>query len=201
MPPERCAPLMRRFINSKSQVRLVNDLNREFTRLSRDGRFATAIVATYLSNRNRFTVCNAGHPRPLWYRSNFGLWSYINNDIVETGSAVNLPLGFDDSAAYQQVGLAIANGDILIFYTDALTEARMLTTSCWAKMSCSRSSRACRPPTCVRSVEACWKECTRIRPESLWKTTPPFSCCDFQPRGAGVPACWNGSRAMPNCWG
>lgn len=116
--------LMRRFINSKSQARLIHDLNREFTRLSEDGRFATAIVATYLSHRNRFTLCNAGHPRPLWYRSKFGLWSYINDDIVETGSAFNLPLGFDASAAYQQVGLTIVDGDILIFYTDALTEAR-----------------------------------------------------------------------------
>ena len=77
-----------------------------------------------MSHRNRFTLCNAGHPRPLWYRSNFGLWSYINDDIVDTGSAFNLPLGFDASGAYQQVGLNIADGDILIFYTDALIEAR-----------------------------------------------------------------------------
>ena len=116
--------LMQRFINSKSQTRLIHDLNREFTRLSADGRFATAIVATYLSNRNRFTLCNAGHPRPLWYRSQLGLWAYINDDVVETSSTFNLPLGFDASGAYQQVGLTIVDGDILIFYTDALTEAR-----------------------------------------------------------------------------
>src|SRR5579872_1292815 len=41
--------LMRRFMNSKSQARLVCDLNREFVKLAESGRFATAIVATYLS--------------------------------------------------------------------------------------------------------------------------------------------------------
>src|SRR5258707_11062518 len=44
--------LMRRFMNSKSQARLVRDLNREFTQLAQAGRFATAIVGTYLSHRN-----------------------------------------------------------------------------------------------------------------------------------------------------
>lgn len=116
--------LMRRFMNSKSQTKLVRDLNREFTRLSDDGRFATAIVATYLSHRNRFTLCNAGHPRPLWYRAKSGRWAYVNDSIVDSEQAFNLPLGFDASVAYQQLGLNVSDGDILILYTDALTEAR-----------------------------------------------------------------------------
>lgn len=60
---------MRRFINSKRQDSLIHSLNREFTRLEESGRFTTAIVASYLSHRQRFTICNAGLPRPLWYRS------------------------------------------------------------------------------------------------------------------------------------
>ena len=66
--------LMRRFMNAKTQHSLVHDLNREFTRLEQAGRFATAIVATYLSQRKRFTICNAGHPRPLWYRRTSNSW-------------------------------------------------------------------------------------------------------------------------------
>lgn len=116
--------LMRRFMNSKSQTRLVRDLNREFTRLSDDGRFATAIVGTYLSHRNRFTLCNAGHPRPLWYRARSGLWAYVNDAIIDSEQAFNLPLGFDASVGYQQMGLTVGDGDILVLYTDALTEAR-----------------------------------------------------------------------------
>src|SRR5260221_2755108 len=92
--------LMRRFMNSKSQSHLVRDLNREFTQLAQSGRFATAIVGTYLSHRNRFTICNAGHPRPLWYHRATRAWSLVNNELVDTKQASNLPLGLAVSTEY-----------------------------------------------------------------------------------------------------
>lgn len=61
--------LMRKHINAKNQRRLVRDLNRQFTQRSESGRIATAIVATYLSQRNRLLICHAGHRRPFWYQS------------------------------------------------------------------------------------------------------------------------------------
>ncbi len=114
---------MRRFINVKRQQRLIHSLNREFTRLEESGRFATAIVASYLSHRNRFTICNAGHPRPLWYRSDLRSWSFVDHDLVETGRASNLPLGLDEATEYQQFDLKVSDGDVLVLYTDALVEA------------------------------------------------------------------------------
>jgi serine phosphatase RsbU (regulator of sigma subunit) len=114
--------LMRRFMNSKSQARLICDLNREFTRLSHAGRFATAIVATYLSARHQFMLCNAGHPRPLWFSQAARTWSFINSELIESGQATNLPLGFDESTEYQQFELPVAEGDLIVLYTDGLTE-------------------------------------------------------------------------------
>jgi serine phosphatase RsbU (regulator of sigma subunit) len=114
---------MRRFINSKRQQNLIHSLNREFTRLEESGRFATAIVASYLSHRNRFTICNAGHPRPLWYRSDSQSWSFVDHDLIETGRASNLPLGLDEATEYQQFDLRVSDGDMLVLYTDALVEA------------------------------------------------------------------------------
>lgn len=116
--------LMRRFMNAKSQSRLVRDLNREFTQLAQAGRFATAVVATYLSHRRRFMICNAGHPRPLWYRRAAQTWSFVTNELVETGRAANLPLGFDESTEYQQFELEVDVGDLFVLYTDGLTETR-----------------------------------------------------------------------------
>lgn len=116
--------LMRRFMNSKNQTRLVRDLNREFTRLAQSERFATAIVATYLSNQRRFTICNAGHPLPLWYHREVGAWSFVDHELVDTGRASNLPLGLDAATDYQQYKLNIVDGDLLLLYTDALTEAQ-----------------------------------------------------------------------------
>jgi serine phosphatase RsbU (regulator of sigma subunit) len=118
--------LMRRFMNAKTQQSLVQDLNREFSRLEQAGRFATAIVATYLSQRNRFTICNAGHPRPLWYRRAANSWTYLTDELFGTDQASNLPLGLDEATEYQQFELQVDEGDLLVLYTDALTEAHGL---------------------------------------------------------------------------
>jgi sigma-B regulation protein RsbU (phosphoserine phosphatase) len=41
----------------------------------------------------------------------------------QTSSAGNLPLGLDDESRYNQFTVMLDPGDILLFYTDALTEA------------------------------------------------------------------------------
>jgi serine phosphatase RsbU (regulator of sigma subunit) len=115
--------LMRRNINRKSQSRLVGELNRQFNDLARLSRFATALVATYLANRQQLTLCNAGHPRPLWYRAASDQWSFVDaDDHDRAGRLANLPLGVDTSTAYPQLTLEMNPGDIVFFYTDALTE-------------------------------------------------------------------------------
>ncbi len=116
--------LMRRNINSKSQSRLVRDLNRQFTELAKLSRFATAIVATYLTNRDQLTVCNAGHPRPLWFRAAVRQWFFVDaNDRGHQARLTNLPLGIDDSTSYPQAVLNLDHGDVVLIYTDALTES------------------------------------------------------------------------------
>jgi len=115
--------LMRRFMNSNSQTRLVGNLNRHFARHAEAGQFATAIVATWLSDQRRLKICNAGHPRPLWYRRADAAWSFVSEEVPSGESLSNLPLGLNESAQYQALDLKIGEGDLLVFYTDALTEA------------------------------------------------------------------------------
>jgi phosphoserine phosphatase RsbU/P len=116
--------LMRKNINTKSQTRLVRALNRQFAEMAQSRRFATAIVATYLATKRQLTVCNAGHPRPLWYRAATGQWSLLDQSISQAG---NLPLGIDDETAYHQSAVMLGKGDLVVFYTDALTEAADLS--------------------------------------------------------------------------
>ncbi len=66
--------LMRRHVNSISQARFVEGMNQEFTRISDDGKFATAVVGTYFAGNGRFQLCQAGHPPPLHYRQQTGEW-------------------------------------------------------------------------------------------------------------------------------
>jgi serine phosphatase RsbU (regulator of sigma subunit) len=115
--------LMRRFMNSKTQSGFIRDLNREFSQLTQAGRFATAIVGTHLSYRNCLTICNAGHPRPLRYQRAGHAWSVVEGETVRTSEASNLPLGLDASTTYRQFEVPVADGDLLVLYTDALIEA------------------------------------------------------------------------------
>ena len=69
--------LMRRHINRNKQTQLVEGLNKEFSTQAPGDCFATAVIATYLASRDELTVCNAGHPRPLWYRAARGEWSVL----------------------------------------------------------------------------------------------------------------------------
>jgi sigma-B regulation protein RsbU (phosphoserine phosphatase) len=112
--------LMRRNINNKSQMSLVRALNQQFTEMARFRRFATAIVATYLATRRSLTICNAGHPQPLWYRAGADRWELLDQSAHGAG---NLPLGLDDETRYHQFALDLAPDDMVLFYTDALTEA------------------------------------------------------------------------------
>jgi serine phosphatase RsbU (regulator of sigma subunit) len=114
--------LMRKHINRKDQSRLVQALNREFADLAKLSRFATAVVATYLTKGDRLTVCNAGHPRPLWRQAATGEWSFLAHDGAAAGLA-DLPLGVTDETGYTLVELALGRGDLVLVYTDALTEA------------------------------------------------------------------------------
>jgi len=112
--------LMRKNINTKSQTRLVTALNRQFGETAQSLRFATAVVATYLATTRTLTVCNAGHPRPLWRRAATGSWEPLDRTFDGAG---NLPLGLDDDSPYNQFSVTLGEGDVLLFYTDALTEA------------------------------------------------------------------------------
>jgi phosphoserine phosphatase RsbU/P len=115
--------LMRKNINRKDQSRLVQALNRDFAGLAKLSRFATAIVATYLTTGDKLTVCNAGHPRPLWRKTESSEWSFLSHQTGRTDGVADLPLGIVNETAYTQVDIPLGRGDLVLFYTDALTEA------------------------------------------------------------------------------
>jgi phosphoserine phosphatase RsbU/P len=112
--------LMRKNINTKSQTRLLRSLNRQFGESAQLQKFATAVIATFLATRKSLTICNAGHPRPLWRHAKTKRWMLLDKTAVEPG---NLPLGVDDASTYHQFAVRLEPRDVVLFYTDALTEA------------------------------------------------------------------------------
>lgn len=116
--------LMRRSINTVDQARLARGLNASFSAATTDGRFATALLITYFSPSDHLIVCNAGHPRPLWYRAATNAWSLLDHQTPEGTERIgNLPLGVIDPTEYRQFAVRLGPGDIVVAYSDSLIEA------------------------------------------------------------------------------
>ncbi len=121
----RLRKLMRKHINKPDQTRLACSLNRDFDGMTRHGKFATAILATFFPPSRHLIVCNAGHPRPLWYQAARDRWSVLDPRETDAAEDVgNLPLGISDDAPYEQFAVRLARDDLVLVYTDGVTEAR-----------------------------------------------------------------------------
>lgn len=119
--------LMRRYVNHVEQRTFVRAMNREFAGIS-DHRFATTVAASFFAPRKQLIISNAGHLPPLLYRKRTGKWQFIEQDDVESnntnGDAIsNVPLGILDGSDYDESRVTLNVGDLVMLYTDALTES------------------------------------------------------------------------------
>ena len=129
--------LMRKHINLLDQTRFARAVNREFTQYADAEFFATVLLVTYFAPTDHLILCNAGHPRPLWFSSRTDRWQFLDQDSPDVGPSIrqekgtyllspvpNLPLGIVEPTDYYQFDVRLAKGDLLLVYTDGLTEAR-----------------------------------------------------------------------------
>jgi len=119
--------LMRRHVNQISQTRFVRALNREFAALADEGRFATAVAASYFAPTRTLTLANAGHPPPAIYRADENRWSLLEPESSARSAAAgpaNVPLGILDLTDYDQRVVRLEPGDLVLCYTDSLIESR-----------------------------------------------------------------------------
>lgn len=126
--------LMQRHMNYLNQSKFMQTLNREFADLAKSGLFATSVVVSCWLPDKEMVVCNAGHPRALWYQAREGRWLFLDPELSRPDAAAelgpnadlprNLPLGILDPASYDQIRVRFEPGDLLMLYTDSVTEAR-----------------------------------------------------------------------------
>ncbi len=116
--------LMRRHVNSVSQARFVAGMNEEFSHFNHDGNFATAIVSTFFASTGSLQLCAAGHPEPLLFRRQTGRWdvSTTAGEAAVPSQICDLPLGVVCGVEYSQSRLNFNPGDMLLAFTDGLTE-------------------------------------------------------------------------------
>ena len=92
---------------------LMRTLNECILARSVADRFVSAFVAT-LDSAGRLQYTNGGHTRPLWIQT--------NGQVMELAEGGPL-LGIFDKASYSQGSVQLRSGDLLLLFTDGVTEA------------------------------------------------------------------------------
>lgn len=82
--------------------------------LDRSGLFMTACCAKFDAARSELSYANAGHPPAILLRSNESRCRTIDAD--------GMLLGFVKDARFAEVNVKLHEGDIVVFYTDGITE-------------------------------------------------------------------------------
>jgi phosphoserine phosphatase RsbU/P len=124
---KRLKDLMRRYINRIQQNLLVEEINREFAEQNHEGRFATALVATFFANNRSLQLSLAGHPCPLLFRNSTRTWDLydVPTRMNEGPGVRGLAWGISKDAIYGVSQLSLGFGDMILAYTDGLTETRV----------------------------------------------------------------------------
>jgi sigma-B regulation protein RsbU (phosphoserine phosphatase) len=84
--------------------------------LDRAGQFISACCATFDAATRELSYANAGHPPALLLRAGEANSSRLDAD--------GILLGVRKDAIFAEVKVALEAGDIIVFYTDGITETR-----------------------------------------------------------------------------
>lgn len=93
----------------------VTSLNQQLTKQTYSF-FITFALCVLDPVRHELTIVNAGHMPPLLRRAKTGKVEEIAPDIS------SLPLGIDTAVTYQQATITLEPGDIVVMYTDGISE-------------------------------------------------------------------------------
>jgi serine phosphatase RsbU (regulator of sigma subunit) len=104
-------------IRERAPARVLSTVNAAVARQTSDEQFCTAIAARLRPRADRLIawIAVAGHPRPLLHRAD-GTVSWVPT----TGAL----LGVFDDAELGELELSLAPGDVLVLYTDGVSEVR-----------------------------------------------------------------------------
>ena len=80
--------------------------------------FMSCICGLFDLEKMTFTFCNAGHPSPI----------HLSNSSLNYLPSHGLLLGIDDEIKYRQDSIKLMPDDVLVLYTDGISEAMSRST-------------------------------------------------------------------------
>jgi phosphoserine phosphatase RsbU/P len=105
--------IMRSLAPQKLQpAELLRQMNQIVGERRIEGRFMTICFATWQRGRSKLRVANAGQSQPLLYK----------DGRCEKLELTGFPLGIFEEASYDEWGVTLAPGDILVFHSDGIVE-------------------------------------------------------------------------------
>ena len=105
----------------------ISNINRLVYEASSANRYATFFYGQYAPSNHKFDYVNAGHNPPMLFRCAAGKWSVTRLDV---GGTV---VGLLESYPYQQGSVSLAAGDILVAFTDGISEAMNSADEEWGE--------------------------------------------------------------------
>jgi phosphoserine phosphatase RsbU/P len=94
---------------------ILERLNRALTASDPDGMFVTLVLAVLDTRRSQLLIASAGHPLPFVRDG--------SNKVTELGGSGNVPLGVADDATFLQYRYELAPSDLVVMFSDGVTEA------------------------------------------------------------------------------
>ena len=116
--------LMQKYINNLDQSDFVRELSDCFGKGSSAETYASAVLLSYYRKTGHLLLTNAGHLSPLWYRAAEQRWEWLERESPYKETALEgLLLGLSAGTQYSQTPFRLTEGDLLVLYTDGITEA------------------------------------------------------------------------------
>jgi sigma-B regulation protein RsbU (phosphoserine phosphatase) len=94
--------------------RKMTNINRQLCLSTESNRFATLFLALYEDRTRQFRYSNAGHNAPILVRT---------DGSVERLTTGGMMVGAFEWAKYEEAGAALAPGDVLLIFSDGISEA------------------------------------------------------------------------------
>ena len=120
---ERLRGVLRKHSDAWDQSDVVRDLNDSFLAGAEGLQYATAIVLGYYSGTGELLFTNAGHLPPLWYHAAERKWTLMIEASPYSKEVADLPLGLIPGTPYTQTAVQIGAGDLIVLYTDGVTDS------------------------------------------------------------------------------
>src|SRR5437867_283722 len=121
---ERLRRVLQQHSDNWDQSALMRELNEAFQRDAKGVQFATAVVLGFYFGTGELLFTNAGHLPLLWHHAESGVWDWLEERTPHAKAVAGLPLGLISGTAYAQTAVELSRGDLLLLYTDGITESR-----------------------------------------------------------------------------